>query len=114
MFFAATLALLAAMMLMLVRLFLGPSLYDRVLALNAFGTKTVLLIGLVGFVGNRPDFMDIALLYALINFVSTIAVLKFFRYRALGDIPEGVDPEDARDLIGLEKPGSKAKSEAST
>jgi multicomponent Na+:H+ antiporter subunit F len=90
MFFAASLALLAAMLLMLVRLFAGPSLYDRVLALNAFGTKTVLLIGLVGFVTDRPDFMDIALLYALINFVGTIAVLKFFRYRALGDIDQAV------------------------
>lgn len=88
MYFAATLALLAAMMLMLVRLFAGPSLYDRVLALNAFGTKTVLLIGLVGFITDRPDFMDIALLYALINFVGTIAILKFFRYHALGDIDE--------------------------
>jgi len=88
MFFAASLALLAAMLLMLVRLFAGPSLYDRVLALNAFGTKTVLLIGLVGFVTDRPDFMDIALLYALINFVGTIAVLKFFRYHGLGDIDE--------------------------
>ena len=89
MYLAATLALLAAMILMLVRLFAGPSLYDRVLALNAFGTKTVLLIGLVGFMTDRPDFMDIALLYALINFVGTIAVLKFFRYHALGDIEEG-------------------------
>lgn len=95
MFFAATLALLAAMLLMLVRLFLGPSLYDRVLALNAFGTKTVLLIGLVGFVTDRPDFLDIALLYALINFVGTIAVLKFFRYRALGDI-ETAQPTPAK------------------
>lgn len=88
MFFAACLAVLAAMLLTLVRLFAGPSLYDRVLALNAFGTKTVLMIGLVGFLTGRPDFMDIALLYALINFVGTIAVLKFFRYRVLGDIAE--------------------------
>lgn len=88
MFFAACLAVLAAMLLTLVRLFAGPSLYDRVLALNAFGTKTVLTIGLVGFLTGRPDFMDIALLYALINFVGTIAVLKFFRYRVLGDIAE--------------------------
>ena len=88
MFFAACLAVLAAMLLTLVRLFAGPSLYDRVLALNAFGTKTVLMIGLVGFLTGRPDFMDIALLYALINFVGTIAVLKFFRYRVLGDISE--------------------------
>jgi multicomponent Na+:H+ antiporter subunit F len=94
MFFAATLALLAAMLLMLVRLFAGPSLYDRVLALNAFGTKTVLLIGLVGFLTERPDFMDIALLYALINFVGTIAVLKFLRYRALGDIAESKTASD--------------------
>lgn len=103
MFFAASLALLAAMLLMLVRLFAGPSLYDRVLALNAFGTKTVLLIGLVGFVTDRPDFMDIALLYALINFVGTIAVLKFFRYRALGDIDEN----------GSADPSTASKSEAS-
>jgi len=94
MFFAATLALLAAMLLMLVRLFAGPSLYDRVLALNAFGTKTVLLIGLVGFLTGRPDFMDIALLYALINFVGTIAVLKFLRYRALGDIADSKTASD--------------------
>lgn len=102
MFFAASLALLAAMLLMLVRLFAGPSLYDRVLALNAFGTKTVLLIGLVGFVTDRPDFMDIALLYALINFVGTIAVLKFFRYRALGDIDEDMAAKPG----GSSKPGA--------
>ena len=57
------------------------SLYDRVLAGNSFGTKTVLLIGLMGFVTGRPDFLDIALLYALINFVGTLAILRFFSYR---------------------------------
>ena len=62
-------------------------LYDRVLASNVFGTQTVLFIGVVGFLFGRPDFLDIALLYALINFVGTIAVLKFFRYRSIGDIP---------------------------
>ena len=40
------------------------------------------MLGLLGFVTGRPDFLDIALLYALINFVGTIAVLKFFRYRS--------------------------------
>ena len=79
---AATLAVIAAMALMLARTLLGPTLYDRVLAVNSFGTKTVLLLGLLGFVTGRPDFLDIALLYALINFVGTIAVLKFFRYRS--------------------------------
>ena len=61
-------------------------LYDRVLAVNAFGTRTVLVIGVVGFFAGRPDFLDIALLYALINFFGTIAVLKFFRYRSIGDV----------------------------
>lgn len=85
MFTAATIAIFIAMVLVLIRLFAGPTLYDRVLAVNSFGTHTVLLIGVVGFLTGRPDFLDIALLYALINFVGTIAVLKFFRYRAIGD-----------------------------
>jgi multicomponent Na+:H+ antiporter subunit F len=93
MFTAAMFALAVAMLLVLVRLFAGPTLYDRVLALNSFGTVTVLLIGVVGFMTERPDFLDIALLYALINFVGTIAILKFFRYKDLGQgLPEGEDP----------------------
>lgn len=83
MFAAAAGALVMAMLLALVRAFAGPSLYDRVLAGNSFGTKTVLMIGVIGFVTGRPDFLDIAMLYALLNFVSTIAILKFFRYRTL-------------------------------
>lgn len=88
MFLVAAIALVVAMALVLVRLFVGPTLYDRVLAVNVFGTHTVLFIGILGFLTGRPDFLDIALLYALINFVGTIAILKFFRYRAIGDIPE--------------------------
>jgi len=79
---AAAIGVLAAMALMLSRLFLGPTLYDRVLAVNAFGTKTVLFLVLFAFIIDRPDAIDIAILYALINFVATIAVLKFFRFRA--------------------------------
>lgn len=83
MFAVATAAVLAAMLLALARAFAGPTLYDRVLAGNSFGTKTVVLIGLMGFLAGRPDFLDIAVLYALLNFASTIAILKFFRYRTL-------------------------------
>ncbi len=83
MFAAATIAILISMGLALVRAFAGPTLYDRVLAGNSFGTKTVLLIGVMGFLMKRPDFLDIALVYALINFAGTIAILKFFRYRTL-------------------------------
>ncbi len=81
----ATGAVFICMLLLLIRLFAGATLYDRVLALNTFGTCTVLFIGTTGFLFERPDFLDIALLYALMNFVGTIAVLKFFRYRRLGD-----------------------------
>ena len=88
MFIIATIALFASMILVLVRLYLGPIVYDRVLAANIFGTFTVLFIAVLGFLTGRPDFLDIALLCALINFVGTIAVLKFFRYRALGDVPQ--------------------------
>lgn len=74
------LILLLVMGLALVRAFLGPTLYDRILAVNNFGTKTVLLIAIIGFLGGRPDFLDIAIVYALINFISIIAVLRFFEY----------------------------------
>jgi multicomponent Na+:H+ antiporter subunit F len=94
MFAIALVALIVAMALLLVRLFAGPTLYDRVLSVNTFGTCTVLFIGISGFYFERPDFLDIALLYALINFVGTLAILKFFRYRALGDRPEISPPEE--------------------
>jgi len=73
------------MVLVLIRLYAGPTVYDRVLAVNSFGTYAVLFIGVLGFLTGRPDFLDIALVYALINFIGTIAVLKFFRYKTLGD-----------------------------
>jgi multicomponent Na+:H+ antiporter subunit F len=79
---AALIAVLSGMLLLLVRAAMGPTFYDRVLAVNSFGTKAIIAIGLLGYVMGRPDFMDIALMYALINFVATIAILKFFRYRS--------------------------------
>ncbi|MCH7633992.1 MAG: pH regulation protein F [Proteobacteria bacterium] len=101
MFTAAAAAILITMFLALVRLFAGPTLYDRVLAVNSFGTKTVLLIGVMGFLTERPEFLDIALLYALINFISTIAILKFFRYRALGDAPDRKHRTDAWKRLSI-------------
>ncbi|MCH8079085.1 MAG: pH regulation protein F [Proteobacteria bacterium] len=84
MFAVTTIAILVAMLLALVRAILGPTLYDRILAVNTFGTITVLFIGIFGFLTERPEFLDIALVYALINFIVTIAVLKFFEYGDLG------------------------------
>ena len=88
MFILATFALLLSIILVLLRLYFSQTLFDRVLSLNAFGTIAVLLIGVVGFLSERPDFLDIALLYALINFVGTVAVLKYFKYGTIGDTDE--------------------------
>ncbi len=101
-FAIAAVALLISMAIILVRLFRGPTLYDRVLAVNLFGTATVLFIGIIGFMSERPEFLDIALLYALINFVGTIAILKFFRYRSLGDTPQITSASDKsfKDEVG--------------
>ena len=84
MFAVATIAILVAMLLALGRALLGPTLYDRILAVNTFGTITVLFIAIFGFLTGRPEFLDIALVYALINFITTIAVLKFFEYGDMG------------------------------
>lgn len=84
MLLAALAGVLVAMTLALMRALAGPSVYDRILAANSFGTKTVLFIAVLGFVNGRPAFLDIALVYALINFIGTVAILKFMHYRDLG------------------------------
>lgn len=76
--------LLAGMALVLLRAFKGPTVYDRILATNAIGTKTVIFVSLLGFIQKRPEFLDISLLYAVINFVATIAILKFVEYKRIG------------------------------
>lgn len=84
MFLAGAIAILVTMALALTRALLGPTLYDRIVAVNMFGTKTVLLIAVYGFLSGRPHFLDIAMVYALFNFIGMIAVLKFFEYGHLG------------------------------
>ena len=95
MFAAAICALLVTMALVLVRALLGPTVYDRILAVNSVGTKTVLFIAVYGFLTGRPAFLDIALVYALINFIGTIAVLKFFEY---GDLAPASDKAEQSDI----------------
>jgi multicomponent Na+:H+ antiporter subunit F len=84
MFAAATAGVIVSMALALTRALVGPTVYDRILAVNIFGTKTVLLIAVLGFLAERPEFLDLALVYALINFIGTIAVLKFIEFGDLG------------------------------
>ena len=92
--FAATMAgILVTMGLALVRAALGPTVFDRILALNMFGTKTVLLIAVIGFLSRRTDFLDLALVYALINFIGVVAVLRFSKYGHFADPPnDGEEP----------------------
>lgn len=85
MFAAACGALLVALALMLARAVLGPTVFDRVLAMNTIGTLAVLLLALIGFLNGRPEFLDLAIVYGLLNIVGTIAVLKFFRHGSLGE-----------------------------
>jgi len=94
MFNAAAVAVLVSMCLALIRALAGPTIYDRILAVNMFGTKTVLMIAVLGFLSDRPEFLDIALVYALINFVGTIAIMKFFKYSHLGLPNKGEDLGD--------------------
>jgi multicomponent Na+:H+ antiporter subunit F len=75
----AGVAILVAMGAALARTLLGPTVYDRILAVNSFGTKTVLLIALLGAFAGRADYLDIALLYALINFIAMVAMMNYSR-----------------------------------
>ena len=84
MYVPVTIAIVLTMAMALVRALRGPTLYDRILALNMFGTVTVMLLSVMAFMAGRPDFLDIAMIYALMNFIGTTAVLKFFRYGNLG------------------------------
>jgi multicomponent Na+:H+ antiporter subunit F len=83
MMFAVMAALLATMVLALIRAFAGPGLYNRILAVNLFGTKTVLFVAVAGFLFGRPEFLDIGILYALVNFVAIVAVLRLSHYQEL-------------------------------
>ena len=84
----AVMAVLVTMAMALSRAALGPTLFDRILALNMFGTKTVLLIAVLGFLRGHPDFLDLALLYTLINFIGVIAVLRFLKFGHFADPEE--------------------------
>lgn len=91
MFVATMAAILVTMILALGRAVLGPTTYDRILGVNMAGTKTVLLIAVLGFLTGRPDFLDLALIYVFLNFVGTLAVLKYIEQ---GDLAHGAEDAD--------------------
>jgi len=93
MFIAASGAILCALALALLRAIRGPSVFDRVLAGNAVGVLSILLLAVTGFLTGRPAFLDIALTYGLLNLIGTLAVLKFFRHGDLAyDVREDNRP----------------------
>jgi multicomponent Na+:H+ antiporter subunit F len=96
MFAAAALALVVAVALAMVRAMLGPTVFDRVQAANTIGTLAMMLLAVIGFLTGRPDFLDLAITYGLLNVVGTIAVLKYFRQGSLGD-PGAESDDGARD-----------------
>jgi multicomponent Na+:H+ antiporter subunit F len=100
MFETAAAALLLTLTGALARALLGPTVFDRTQAVNTAGTVAMLLLAAIGFMTDRPDFLDIAIVYGLLNVIGTIAVLKFFRYGDLGDpgsMPDDSDDERAED-----------------
>ena len=95
MFAAAAAGVVVTMLLALVRALIGPNIYNRILAVNVFGTLSVMLISIYGFVDDRPEFLDLAIVYALINFIGTIAITKYVTYSDMG---HGDDGDPAGDI----------------
>ncbi|MEK9719760.1 MAG: monovalent cation/H+ antiporter complex subunit F [Quisquiliibacterium sp.] len=94
MFTVAAIALVVSIALALARAVLGPTVFDRVQAANTLGTLAMLMLGVVGFLTGRPEFLDLALTYGLLNVIGTIAILKFFRQGNLGDDGQGPASKD--------------------
>lgn len=92
MFTAAAIAVLVALGLAVMRAMAGPTVFDRVLAGNSVGTLAILLLATVGFLTGRPEWLDIALTYGLLNVIGTLAILKFFRH---GDLAYDVEEDEA-------------------
>jgi multicomponent Na+:H+ antiporter subunit F len=91
MFAAAMLAVIAALVLVVIRVIRGPTVFDRVLAGNSVGTLAIILVAVLGFLNGRPEFLDIGLTYGVLNLISTLAILKFFRH---GDLAHDAQEDD--------------------
>jgi multicomponent Na+:H+ antiporter subunit F len=92
MFVAAMIAVIAAFVLVVVRVVKGPTVFDRVLAGNSIGTLAIIFVAVLGFLNGRPEFLDIAITYGVLNLISTLAILKFFRH---GDLAHDAQEDDA-------------------
>ncbi len=93
----ATAALLITLWLIMVRLTLGPTVFDRLQAANTIGTVAMILLAVLGFLNGRPEFIDLSIVYGLLNIIGTIAILKFFRHGDLGE--PGDQLSDSPDAV---------------
>jgi multicomponent Na+:H+ antiporter subunit F len=92
MFVVGSLAVIAALVLVVVRVVRGPTLFDRVLAGNSVGTLAIIFLSILGFLNGRPEWLDLGLTYGVLNLIGTLAILKFFRH---GDLAHDAKEEDA-------------------
>ena len=107
MFEFASVSLLIALTGIISRALAGPTVFDRTQAVNTAGTVAMLLLAVIGFLTERPEFLDIAIVYGLLNVIGTIAVLKFFRYGNLGD--SGSRTGEPTDTSKTDTPGSEGR-----
>jgi multicomponent Na+:H+ antiporter subunit F len=100
-------ALLLLMLATLYRVILGPTAIDRILGVNVIGIKTTVLIILVGILDGRVEmFIDIALAYALLNFITTIAASRFFQRHSQQALAK-VEEKDSAPSAPLERPSTE-------
>lgn len=104
MFEVASVLLLISLTGIIIRALSGPTVFDRTQAVNSAGTVAMLLLAVVGFLTERPEFLDIAIVYGLLNVIGTIAVLKFFRHGDLGDIGDPGPDSDENPATTRSKP----------
>ena len=77
-YLGSALFLSVLVLLCLIRVVFGPAIFNRIVAINVIGTKTVVILALIGMIHGRVDmFVDISLAYALLNFIGTLAAAKY-------------------------------------
>lgn len=78
-FQASVIILIITIFVCLYRVVYGPGVENRLIAVNTVGTKTIILLVLIGFIFDRSIFLDIAIIYAMINFIATLAIAKYLK-----------------------------------
>jgi len=79
MFLVVGLFIVVTILLSLYRAVVGPGVFNRVAAVNVIGTKTIVLLIVIGYYFERPLFFDISVLYAMMNFIGTLAFAKYLQ-----------------------------------